>query len=259
MSFLIRKLDFQFEEIQKHMAGCHADLRVPGGKFPEARHVGSEDEADGHLGNIISAEVCRGIRTVEVPASLRFYGNPAHADGVIWQRDEVHLRLEPLDADGVKFEPFFAGVFVKNKIGLVCNMPRDISRANVPFSMNKRIIFLFVYMDFGMRKIRQPADMIKMHVGQENVLYIVRLVSESGELIDGRLLRVKWHVGDDAKELREPGGVGVILQAQTRIHEDKTMIRIDQQADQSRFPPAWDTSATSEAIEDANSHDRNIA
>jgi len=84
--------------------------------------------------------------------------------------------------------------------------------------MDECIIFSFVDMDFGVRKICQPANVIEMHVGEDDVLYVFGFVSEFGELIDRRLVGVKRHVGDDAKELCEPGGIGIIPQAQTRVH-----------------------------------------
>jgi hypothetical protein len=40
----------------KHLAGCHVHLGVLGGKFPEARHVGSEDEAHHPPGDVKRAQ-----------------------------------------------------------------------------------------------------------------------------------------------------------------------------------------------------------
>jgi len=101
--------------------------------------------------------------------------------------------------------------------------------------------------------------MVEVHVGEDDVFYILALVAEFGELINHRFLRVKGHEGNDAKELREPGGVGIILQPKTRIHEGDSVIRFDQQTGQSRFPSAWDACTAGKAIQDANGHDWNIA
>jgi len=135
------------------MAGCHVDLRVPGGKFPQARHVGTQDEAHHPAGDVLAAEVCRGIPAVEVPASVRFYGDATHANCMIRQGDEVHFRLKAYDADGTKLEPFFPGIVIKNEIRMMRDMPRDIRHTDIAFSLGERVIFLFVHMDFGMRKI----------------------------------------------------------------------------------------------------------
>ena len=125
--------------------------------------------------------------------------------------------------------------------------------------MDERIIFPFEHMDFGLWKIRKAANVVKVHVGENDVFYIFGSVPESGKLVDCRLLRIKWHIGDDAEELCEPGRVGVVLQTETCIHEDRSQIGFNEKADKSCFPIAWEARTTGETIEDADGHDFNIA
>ena len=219
----------------------------------------SKDEADCPIRNIVSTKVCRGVRAVEVPTVSGFYGNAAHANGVIRHGDEIHFRFKASDFDGVKLEPCFLGIFIENEIRFVRNMTRNIRRAEVPFAMDERIIFFFVDMDFDVGKICQPANVVEVHVGEDDVLYVFGFVSEFGELIDCRLVRIKWHVGDDTKELREPGGIGIILQTETCIHKGESLIGFDEQTDQSRFPIAWGAGATGKSVENTNGHNLNIA
>lgn len=96
--------------------------------------------------------------------------------------------------------------------------------------------------------------MIEMHVSEENVFYVFGLVSEFWELMDNRFVWVEWHVGDNTKELRKPGGAGIILQAKSRIHEGESLIGFNQYTDQSRLPIAWDAGTTGKTVEDANGH-----
>lgn len=69
----------------------------------------------------------------------------------------------------------------------------------VELSTYKCLIFSPVNMDFCMRKIRQPTDMVKMHVGQDNVPDLFWFVSQLLDSIDRPFLFIKWHNGNEAE------------------------------------------------------------
>jgi hypothetical protein len=112
-------------------------------------------------------------------------------------------------------------------------------------------------MDFSMGEIGQATAVVKVHVGEDDVFYFLRFISKSLDLIDCRFLRVKWHEGNDAKELCKPCRVGVIFKAETCIYEHKSLIRFDKQADKSRFP-VIEAGIAREAVEDADGHGPNM-
>ncbi len=105
-----------------------------------------------------------------------------------------------------------------------------------------------------MGKIRQPAAVIEVHVGEDDVLEVFGLVTQPLDLIHSRFLRIERHDGDDTKELREPCGMCVILNPQPRINKCQSLIRFEQQADRARLPPTRYARVACKAVENFNFH-----
>jgi len=135
------------------------------------------------------------------------------------QGNEVNFRFKTCHADGIEVKPFFARILVKHKIGLMSDMSFHIGSAQKPFSSYKGIIFLLVHMNFCMGKIRKPATMVKVHVSQDDVFYVFRLRAQPLYLINRRFLQIKWHDGNEAKELRKPCRICIIFKPQTCVYE----------------------------------------
>ena len=134
------------------------------------------------------------------------------------------------------------------------NMPRHIGGTQKPLAMDEGVVFLLIDMDFRMGEIRQSAAMVKVHVRQDDMFYIFRLIAQPPHLMDGGFLRVKGHPGDETEELREPGGMCIIIQPQACVDEGQPLIGLKQQADCTCLPPTRDARITGETVEDMDLH-----
>lgn len=61
------------------------------------------------------------------------------------------------------------------------------------------IIFFLVHVDFRMGKIRQSTAMVKVHMCEDDMFYIFRLVAQPPNLMHGGFLRIKGHAGDETE------------------------------------------------------------
>lgn len=77
----------------------------------------------------------------------------------------------------------------------------------------------FMDMDFGVWKIWQPADVVKVHVSNDDVFHIFRFVSQLFDTIDGGFIGIERHLSDNAEQSGEPGWVGVIVQPESGIDQ----------------------------------------
>src|SRR3990172_4946216 len=185
--------------IQEHVAGGHADLRVIGSEFSKAWHIWAKNQADAPLRDVMSPKVCGGVATVKMPHGFRFDGNAAQARCMISHRNAPNFRLKASNADCTEFKPCIPGFFVEDKIRLVGDVALNIGRSQETPLMYEGFIFLSDNMDFCVGKIRQSAAMVKMHVGQNDMLEIFRSVSKLLHLVDRGLARVERHDRDDAE------------------------------------------------------------
>ena len=117
------------------------------------------------------------------------------------------------------------------------------------------VILALVNMNFRVRKIGQTAAVIEVHVREDDVVHIFGFISETLNLIDRRIPGIKWHVRDDAKEIGEPGRVGVIAQTKSCVHEYRTLVSLHQQAKRARFHFGGKARIAGKAIEQMNVHD----
>ncbi len=96
--------------------------------------------------------------------------------------------------------------------------------------------------------------MIKVHVGEDDVPDVFRLVSQSLHLIDRRFVWIKWHFGNDAEELGKPGWVGIIIQSKACIYKNRSLICFNQQTNHARFQIS-NAGIAGEAVEQVNGHE----
>jgi hypothetical protein len=108
--------------------------------------------------------------------------------------------------------------------------------------------------DFGVGEVGQPAAVIEVHVGKDDVPHFFRIVSQPPDPIHSRFVGVKGHDGDDAEKFRHPAWVGVFVQSKSRIHENQPLIGFDQETDHAGFQAAGQTGVAGEAIEQVNGH-----
>lgn len=214
----------------------------------------TERPSDQPGGRLIVIDRSR-VRRVEEPAVGSLDGHAAMSARMTEQRDEIHLRFE-WQTDGIEVVPFRVNPLVKDEFGLVCNVSRDVG-IFVPvedLSIRERVVFVLVHVDFGLRKIGKPATMVEMHVGEDDVLYVPRLVSQCSQAAYCRFGRIEGHDREDAKQPCDRGRLGIILQAQAGVHENETMIRFDQQAECSGFHFAGPAGVAREAVEKTDGH-----
>lgn len=93
------------------------------------------------------------------------------------------------------------------------------------------------------------AAMIEVHVREDDVLHVPRLVPQRFQAAYRRFSRVKRHDREDAEQPRDRGRMGIIQQAQACIHENGTVIRFDQQAERSGFHFTGPAGIAREAVE----------
>jgi hypothetical protein len=119
---------------------------------------------------------------------------------------------------------------------------------------SERIVLAPARMYPGLRKIGQSADMIEVHVGDEDVFYIRGIVSQVFNAIDRGFIRVKRHGGDEPEHARHPAGINIIFEAKTGIQQNQSLIGFDEQAGHACFQFAGPAGVVSEAIEQADGH-----
>ena len=113
---------------------------------------------------------CPGVASLEHPTGNSSYRDAAVTARMSVQRDEIHLRLKR-QTDRIEVVPFGVNRFIQKEFGLVGDVALDVGELEpmADLSTYKCLIFSSVHMDFCVRKIRQTTDMVKMHVGQDNV------------------------------------------------------------------------------------------
>jgi hypothetical protein len=111
-----------------------------------------------------------------------------------------------------------------------------------------------MHMHLGLRKIWQAAAVVKVHVGQDDVTHIFRLVSQAGDLTCRGLLGLEGHNGDDLKNAQDSRRMNVILLSQPGVHKDETLLRLDQQAECAGAPMRWHAGVACETIKTVYGH-----
>jgi len=106
-----------------------------------------------------------------------------------------------------------------------------------------------------MGEIWQSAAMVEVHVREDDMFYIFRLITQPSDLMHGGFLRVKGHPGDETEELREPGGMCIIIQPQACVNESQPLIGFKQQADCTCLPRTRNARITGETVENMNLHE----
>ena len=242
------------EEIQPHMTGGHADFRVRRLEVAQAPGVRPQYEADQPLRGIhVQAE--RGcIPYMEQPAAIRAQGNPAVAAGVPEQGHQPHLRLER-QANGGHVEPGLALIAVEHELRLVSDVPADISQVRpAARPAHEGVVFLLVGVHCSVGEIRQPAAVIEVHVGQDDVAHVLRGVAQAGDLAQGRFLRIQGHVRNHLEHAQDRWSAQVIVQAWTCVDQRQPLAGFDQQAQRPAAPVRRYARVASEAVEVMNVH-----
>ena len=242
------------EKFREHVAIGDEDFGVGLFEFSETGVVGTEDEVDEPFGRGVVVDSGR-VACVEEPTIVGFDGDAAMSSRVTEERNEIHFGSEG-QADGVEVVPFGITRFVEDEIGFVREVARDVGVLCplADLAVGERVVFTFVDVDFGARKIGQSADVIEVHMRENDVLHIGGIESQGADAVDRGFVHVERHVGDDAEELREPGRVGIVAQAEARVHEGESLAGFDQQAEQSRFHFGGEAGVAGEAIEQVDGH-----
>ena len=157
---------------------------------------------------------------------------------------------------GTEVIPFGVDLVIKDELGLMDDVVRDISKlckpANFPFG--KDFVLAPMHMDFSVRKIGQPTDVVEVHVCKNNVIDIFRLVPQVFQSIDCRFVWVKGHYRNNAEKSRHPGRVSVIVETEACVHQNQALVCFHQKTCHARFQFARPASITSEAIQQMNGH-----
>ena len=85
-------------------------------------------------------------------------------------------------------------------------------------------------MNFGMGKIWQTACVVKVHVSHEDMTYIRRLMSQSLNLMESRLVNIARGAHHPCEKLHLFPWICEITNAKTGIHKHGSLICFDQQA-----------------------------
>lgn len=121
-------------------------------------------------------------------------------------------------------------------------------------STGKSVILPPMHMDFGMGKVGKSADVVEVHVGEENVLYIFGLVAQLFDAIDRRFVWVERHDGDDLEKFRHPGWVGIIIEAEAGVYKNQSLIGFNQKTGHAGFQFAGPAGITGETVEQVDGH-----
>src|SRR5882672_3167597 len=86
-------------------------------------------------------------------------------------------------------------------------------------------------MYLGMREIRQSACVVQIQMGHDNISDIFRLEAETGDLMHGSLIRIETRTANRDKTAPQMSNrIGNILEPQAGIHQDQSIIRLNEQA-----------------------------
>jgi hypothetical protein len=109
--------------------------------------------------------------------------------------------------------------------------PLDAAVAN-PLSPRRRLDGPLRFgggdMDLGVRKVGKPADMVEVEVRDHDVAHVVSVEAQSFDLAGGRFLRVENRFNDVPRRSESPG-ICAILQPETGVDKDHTVVCFDQQ------------------------------
>ena len=104
-------------------------------------------------------------------------------------------------SNGIKVIPFRIRYIVQDEIGTMGNVSLNVCQLApmLYLSVCEVIQLALMDMDFGVWKIRQPADVVKVHVSNDDVFHIFRFVSQLFDPIDGGFIGIERHLSNNAK------------------------------------------------------------
>lgn len=175
----------------EHVAVGDNDLGMVPFELSEMLVVWPKDKVDQPLGR--GGIVHRaGIACLKKPTILRSDGDTAKSAGMTEEGNEVHFRLER-ETDGIEIIPFRIDCLIENEFRPMRDIARIISRIGPPklFSIGEGIVFAAMDMDFGMWKIGQAADMVEVHVSENDVPDIFGVVSQFFDAIDRSFVHIE--------------------------------------------------------------------
>ncbi len=112
-----------------------------------------------------------------------------------------------------------------------------------------------VNMHLRLREIRQTASMVKVQVGQDDMLHILRRVTQPGNLTNRTVLGVLVNAKIELEKSNHAGGVEIIMQAEAGIHQNKALVGFHQQAGPADMP-VRKPGGHGSAIEDEDGHEK---
>jgi hypothetical protein len=248
-----------YEKLWEHMTVSQKNFGMILHERAEMCVVRTQYEFDQPFGRfVIINRAC--VPCVEEPATRGFDHNTAMAARVSMQRDEIHLRFKR-QTDGIEVVPFCIGLTVQDELRPMGNIAREVG-VFIPMKnlmVGKGIVLPVMYVDFGIREIGQSAAVVEVHVGEDDMFYVIRFVSQLFYSIDRCFAWVKGQLSDDAEKLRHPGWVGVIVETEACIQKDQPLIRFDQQTNHACFQFTRPACVAGEAVKEMNGHGRSVA
>ena len=171
------------------------------------------------------------VSALKEPAAIGANGDPTMPAGVTGERDQVDLGTDyRANPDGLKAKPVAVHGLVKDPsrgmgpvppvtaafddaTGLVCSLILD------PMDVNGRL-----------GKIPQPAGVVEVEVGQDDMAQITGRVAESLDLAQGGLVLIARGAHQAEEEAHKRGGIGIVQAAKAGVHQGEPLVGLDEQA-----------------------------
>lgn len=247
------------KEIQPHVAGGYADLRMGCPEFAQAFCVRTQDKPDQPIGRVIFQVERRGVPHVEQPSGSGPDGDAAMAAGMPEQRHQPHLRVER-QANGLEIEPSFAAFFIERNFRLVGEVAADVGQGGpAARAPGKGFGLAAVNVNQCVGEIGQASAVVEMHVGQHDVADVLRPAAEFHDLPYGSLCGIEGHDGYGLEDSQDGCLVSIVIQTRPGVHQYQTLAGFDQQAERPAAPPGWRPGVASEAVEEVDGRGKRMA
>jgi len=152
------------------------------------------------------------------------------------KRDHRDLDLEAVNQlDTLKAIPRLSGLGVRGPAWPVIPLPEAISQSGSERPSAHHIQFGCVQVDLCAREVGEPAGMVQVEVGHEDMAHVARVVAKPSDLRERRLSRFQAR-GQQKPRRPKAGWRGNVSRAKAGVDQDQSGGVLDQYAPGDKVP-----------------------
>ena len=194
------------------------------------------------------------VTALKNPTGVGLDGNAAMSGRVAGKRYQPNLRRNPGQADGIKIVPAFAlplmelPAWTVGKVCFVIGNFQNLARVTPGFILAPEKMYPCL------RKIRQSPGMVKMKVCQNDMAHFLGFISQPRKLARNGYFGIPDRMHDIHKVAHHARGILVIVKPQTGVHQQKSLVCLNQQADRSNALIGRPGKGFGKAVEQVDGH-----